>query len=482
MGQRPSIVHIRSELTSTFNQVIMKKTLFFLAISALVVSCEKDPLDLAPISEVGSNGFYTNGDEIELATIAIYDGLQAVPLREFALTEMRSDNTESKSSEGDWGQFERFAVTPTNLATGDYWSANYNVIFRANRVLENLDVVEDPSRGNQFEGEARFCRALAHFNLVRAYGDVPLLDKTILQTESSYFDRDLSETVYAFIVQDLQAASSLLPMKGSVEYGRATSGAAEALLAKVFLTTGDYAAAQSSCEAVISSGDYVLEPSYYNIFYPEELNPSQVFSDEVIFAIPYEDDDGIESQDFSFEMTAGGVRAGLNYLTDDFLAGLSPLDTARIAALRNPVVPLEVGKFITNSSNARLCGNDWIVLRLADVYLMHVEAIMAGFPSTQNLDAIASFNAVRSRVGMDSIAVDGTGEITLEVLLNERRYELAFENHRLYDLVRTGQAQTVLSNFASSQGYTFTSTDLLLPIPQAEINVSEGLLKQNPGY
>ena len=107
---------------------------------------------------------------------------------------------------------------------------------------------------------------------------------------------------------------------------------------------------------------------------------------------------------------------------------------------------------------------------------------MAGFDATQNLDAIASFNAVRERAGVNPVPTDGSGEITLQMLLDERRVELAFENHRFNDLVRTGQAQTVLADFASSEGYSFNATDLLLPIPQGEINVSNGLLTQNPGY
>lgn len=453
----------------------MKKLLIILAFGTTILSCSKDQLDLDPISEIGSNEFYSDQDEIELATIAIYDGLQAVPLREFALTEMRSDNTKTKSSEGDWAQFESYTVRATNLPVGTYWTANYNVIFRCNKVLENLDVVLSGDLRNQFEGEAKFNRALAHFNLVRAYGDVPIMDKVIGIDESEYFDRDPAASVLTFITQDLVDAEALLPPKGALDFGRATSGAAQALLAKVYLTTGDYASAESLLAALIANADYALENSYSDVFYDEG-------NDEIIFAIPYLNDNLLESQDFSFEMTLGGVVSGLNYLTDDFIGKMNPLDTARQAVLQNPTNPAEVGKFLTSSLNTRLCGNDWIVLRLADVYLMHVEAIMAGMPATQNLEAIASFNAVRERVGLSLIPDNGTGEITLDVLLNERRFELAFENHRFYDLVRTGQAQTVLSAFAEREGYSLNSTDLLLPIPQGQINVSDGLLKQNPGY
>ncbi|RME01422.1 MAG: RagB/SusD family nutrient uptake outer membrane protein, partial [Bacteroidetes bacterium] len=352
----------------------------------LLAGCDPDRLDLAPPSAIGENGFYTNTAEIEGAVIAIYDGLQQVPLREFALTEMRSDNARTKSREGDWAQFEFFDVKPTNLAVGLYWTANYNVIFRANRVLEHLDVVTDAAKRAQFEGEAKFARALAHFNLVRAYGDVPIVDRVIIQTDEDYFDRDPADNVLAFIEEDLSAAASLLPSRGNMPDGRATKGAAEGMLAKVKLTRGDYSGAEALLSKLITDPDYALVDDYHDVFYSE-------MNSEIIFAIPYLDDDTNESQDFSFEMTAGGVASGLNYLTDDFLAALDPADTERNAVLSNPLVPQETAKWITQSNDARLCGNDWIVLRLADVYLMHAEAIMAGAASTTNAAAIASYDA-----------------------------------------------------------------------------------------
>ncbi|MEL6627752.1 MAG: RagB/SusD family nutrient uptake outer membrane protein, partial [Bacteroidota bacterium] len=118
----------------------------------------------------------------------------------------------------------------------------------------------------------------------------------------------------------------------------------------------------------------------------------------------------------------------------------------------------------------------------ADVYLMHAEAILGASLSTNNLSAIRSYNAVRTRVGLSTLAEDGSAELTRDMLLLERRMELAFENHRLYDLIRFGVAQEVLSAFAAATNESFQATDLLLPIPQGEINVSDGLLKQNPGY
>lgn len=456
------------------NTRYISKYLCLLALSTFLFSCQ-DSLNLNPQSAIGDAGFYSNSSEVEAGVIAIYDGLQDVPLREFALTEMRSDNTQTKSSEGDWAQFESFDVEPTNLAIVAYWRSNYNVIFRANRVLENLEVVEDANFRARFEGEARFARALAHFNLVRAFGDVPLIEKVIIQSDDEFFDRDPVMTVLMAIESDLALAASLLPQRGSIEDGRATSGAANGLLAKVKLTMGKYGEAEGILANLLSDPNYALMSEYFDVFYSEQ-------NSEIIFAIPYTDDDANESQDFSFEMTLGGVVSGLNFITPDFASNLDPADEERKAALVNPLNSQEVGKFITQSADARLCGNDWIVLRLADVYLMYSEAIMAGETSTQSIEAINAYNAVRDRSGLDMLPTDGTGVLTRTRLLDERRVELAFENHRFYDLVRFGVAEEVLGAFAATEGYSFAPTDLVLPIPQAEINVSQGLLVQNPGY
>ena len=130
------------------------------------------------------------------------------------------------------------------------------------------------------------------------------------------------------------------------------------------------------------------------------------------------------------------------------------------------------------SSDPTKAGNDWIVLRYADVLLMHAEAILSGGQSTTSTNALASFQEVRNRAGLTTLVT----EITKEDLLNERRVELAFENHRLFDLIRMGEAATVLGAFSSANSLSFSSTDLLLPIPQREIGLSNSLLTQNPGY
>ena len=450
------------------------KILIVILTTVSLTSCD-DRLDQAPISDLGNNNFYTNESELETAVVAIYDGLQATVQREFALTEMRSDNTRTKNSEGSWAEFQNMSVNPTNSVILDYWQTQYNVIHRANTVLANLDVVASESVRNQFEGEAKFTRALAHFNLTRAFGDVPLIDRVVYPSDQDYFSQKPQADVLQFIADDLEEAMLKLPARGGIEEGRATAGAATSLLAKVYLTQGEHAQAKSLLDQVISSSNYSLQENYRDVFYNEN-------NSEIIFAIKFVGDNAFDSQDFSFEMTKGGQASGLNYITDDFKSAVNASDTERMAVLYSPNDPDEVGKFLTASSNVRQCGNDWIVLRYADVLLMHVEAIMGDATSTSDMGAITSFNAIRSRSGLPTIATDGSGEITQEMLLEERRIELAFENHRLYDLIRFDVAEQVMAEYADEADFNFSPTDLKLPIPQVEINASLGALTQNLGY
>lgn len=451
------------------------KTLITLFAGLLILSSCEDNLNLAPISEIGSNAFYTNTEQVEAGVIAIYDGMQNMVQYEFALTEMRSDNTRTRSSEGEWAQFESMNVNPTNSTVSAYWSNNYNVIFRANTVLEHLDVVTNAAKKSQFEGEAKFARAWCHFNLVRAFGDVPLINQVVGLSDNAFFARTPKGEVYASIISDLKNAATMLPARAAIGEGRATKGAANALLGKVYLTTGDYVSAKIALDAV-GSTEYTLMATYKDVFY-KELNS------EIIFAVQYIKDDAKDSQGFSLEFTRLG-RASLNYPTNDLIGAVDTAVDKRKSTLFywEPLVGtsgrFECGKFRSNSTNTSLGGNDWIVLRYADVLLMRVEAIMAGAESTSDATAVSAFNSIRSRAGLSTVT-----SVSKDALVKERRVELAFENHRLYDLVRFGVADQVMGAF-STKGeptFTYTSDALLLPIPQREMDLYDEL-KQNPGY
>ena len=435
-------------------------------------SCE-DSLNLAPISEIGSDNFYSNTEQVETGVYAIYDGLQAMVQTEYALTEIRSDNTKTRTSEGEGAQFESMNVDPSNSTVALYWSNNYNVIFRANTVLKHLDAVTIAAKKTQFEGEAKFVRALCHFNLVRAFGDVPLINKIVTTSDKEYFNRTPKADVFTSIIKDLKDAVTMLPARAATGEGRATIGAANALLAKVYLTTGDYVSAKTALDAV-SATEYGIMPAFNDVFYKEQ-------NKEVIFAIQYINDNATDSELFSIDFTSKGRATGLNFATSDLMSSVDTAIDKRKSTLfyfEKAISKWQCGKYRSNSTNTSFSGNDWIVLRYADVLLMKVEAIMAGGTSTSDAAAVTAFNAIRTRAGLPTVTT-----VTKEDLLKERRTEFAFENQRLYDLIRFGVADAVMGAFSTKGEPTFSysSTDLLLPIPQRERNLNPDMT-QNPGY
>lgn len=481
----------------------MKKIKFLtlLVLTVFVSSCEDTFLSPDLLTGVDGSIYYSNDEELEKGLINVYDGIQGVNASsdtdntlnhsiqvEFYVTEMRSGNTKSKSGEGEAAQFENFAVTPNNGIVDDYYRSFYNVVFRANLVLANLESASAAKAG-KIEGEAKFLRAYAYFNLVRLFGDIPLIDKVIApENKEATFTRVAKASVYELIVDDLKVAVENLD---DTYKDRASKAAAQGLLAKVYLSldTPNYIEAQKLCEAVmVPARGFSLISNYRDIFFSER-------NAEIIFAIGFVQGDSYNSQNFSSEfLNSVGRTSGENYLTDDAVAALEVLggDRTDISYRIDPFQPTQNQniKFLPNgetggvdgktfSSDPRTAGNDWIVLRYADVVLMHAEAIMAGASSTTNTNALNSLNSVRNRAGL---ANDADNIITLDELLDERRVELAFENQRLFDLIRTKKAIQVLGDYATANGLSFSTTDLLLPIPQREINLSKGVLKQNPGY
>ena len=474
------------------------KTVLILLVTFVSISCEDTYLSPSLTTGINADSYFANDSEIEAGVLNIYDGIQGVNALqitnndlnhgvqiEFYVTEMRSDNTETKSNEGEAAQFEFFDIRSTNGIVADYYRSYYNVIFRANLVLDNLTNAS-ASKAPTYEGEAKFLRAYAYFNLVRLFGDIPYVDKLIspLDTETA-FTRVASTQIYDLIVADLQTAVINLSDGGPND--RASKAAAEGLLAKVFLTLGRYSEAQTLLESVMdNSRGFGLETNFKDIFYNEGNN-------EVLFAIGYLADTRNDSQNFSTEwLNAVGRTSGVNYVSLDAKTALDTYGGNRtLYSYREDQAQAgkyQVIKYLPDgdtdlgiaptSSDPRSAGNDWIVLRYADILLMHVEAIMAGGASTTSSNAIASFQQVRTRAGITTPVTS----ITADELLLERRVELAFENQRFFDIVRFGKANDIFTAFSAANGLGYTSTDLLLPIPQIEIGLSNGLLSQNPGY
>lgn len=481
----------------------LKFNLLFFGIVLLTASCSDSFLNLDPTAAINEEKFYLTEDQVFGGIINLYDGIQGAATAnnfinrgvqtEFYLTEMRSDNANAKSNsnadgENEMVQFPNFNIQPENSFVFNYYSSYYNIIFRANKVLENLSVVSDENR-DKFEAEAKFVRAYAYFNLVRLFGDIPLVTTPIgIDDTEAQFTRISTDKVYELIVNDFEFA--VLHLENGGSKNRASKAAAQGLLAKVYLNRKEYLKAQVLTEAIINDNNYSLETDFEDIFYNED-------NDEVIFAIGYISGNQQDAQNFSgsFLNNAGGAANGANYATDNLVAALDSYGGNR-ATKTYRIDPIQDDKYqnikylpdgqdggvdgrtFSSGTNLLYSGNDWIVLRYADILLMHAEAIMANNLDTSAAAALSSFQKVRDRAGLTT----PVATITKEELLLERRVELAFENHRFFDLIRFGKAQDVLAAHSAANNGGFSATDLLLPIPQQEIGLSLGKLQQNPGY
>ncbi len=475
-----------------------------LAVTGLLLySCDDEFLNPLPESAIVVDAFFASDADVQAGIIGIYDAIQGVNVNtesnttranrgvqfEFMVTEMRSDNTRTATLEGSRADFHRYRVDANNVQSEDYYQSMYEVIFRANNILNYIDVA-DQSNQSAYTAEAKFLRAYAYFNLVRLYGAVPLVTAVVGPTEDELLFTRVDETlIYEQIAADFQEAIDNLDNSFK---SRASRAAAQGLLAKAYMSqpNPDYNSAKQLCETIINSGEFSLENNFRDVFY-DELN------DEILFAIQYQFGNVEESQGYSAEFTATirqGRQDGLNIVNDNLVADFIEYGGNRtdVSFVSFPSYT-EVTKYLPEGSDVSVfpptygsspgdAGNDFIVLRYADVLLMHAEATMAGGGQTSDGSAIGSYMQVRERAGFDPIA-DRPASLTKEALLVERRVELAFENQRFFDLLRFGLADAVLSAHAADNGYSdYDTRKLLLPIPAREINLSNGLLTQNPGF
>jgi len=478
------------------------KYLFFTVAGFIFLSCDTEEfLNPLPDSAVAVDAYFQSDADILSGIIGIYDALQGVNEEtetnigdynrgvqfEHLLTEHRTDNTRNQTLEGSKSDFHRYVVNANNVESEDYYASMYEVIFRANNIMNYIDIADESNQAS-YTAEAKFLRAYAYFKLVRMFSDVPLVTTVVGATDKeALFTRMPEAQIYAQIIEDLKEAINVLD---NSHKSRASKAAAQGILAKVYLTQSspDYTGAQQLCEAIISSGSFGLEGNFHDVFYSELNN-------EIIFAIQYQTGNAEESQSFSAEFTAAfrqGREDGQNIVNDnlreDFAAygGDRTAESYTTFGTSHEVIKyLPDGSDITTSpptygTNPKNAGNDYIALRYADVLLLHVEAVLAGGQSTSDAAALASFQKVRNRAGL----TDPVSSVSKNQLLVERRVELAFENQRWFDLLRFGVADAVLSDHADEMMYIFSSRDLLLPIPAREINLSgtPPLLTQNPGY
>jgi SusD family. len=493
---------------------IRNKILF--CISFLMVGCT-DFLQMNPQGDLTQASFPVSQSDALQATNAVYAAVRDWYYNSggYPILDIMSDDSYKGSNTNDQlstvGAYDNFTFNSTGDGLDRWWATLYQGIKWANVVIEKVSTVSmDTILRNRYVGEAKFLRGLFYFDLVRAWGGVPEVTASI---PPLHLGRATSEEIYSLIVSDLQYAETHLTTKSeliSSDKGRATSGAAEALLAKVYLFQKDFVNAEKYALKVIQSDEYSLEPRFIDANGVNGNNGVESIFE--VGALGVEDFNGGGAQYANTQGVRGSPNRGwgFNRPSMDLRKSFEPgdprlkgtiidlgdtLDGVYITGdpdpANDPVVTLNQNGDTINIQcyNRKVWtpGNDtptqWAhhrrLIRYADVLLMAAEAMNE---NEKPSDALIYLNQVRKRARGGNISVLPDVLITdknslRDKILLERRHELALEGERFWDLVRTGNAATVLGPLGFVPG-----KHELLPIHQSEIDISQGSLTQNPNY
>lgn len=496
---------------------------------SLLTACSSEFIDLEDPNAVSSENYYQSEGDVAAAVNGIYNALRngnGIGETSGLFNEERSDNTgrdDNQSNAGEPFQFNDFSLLPSNTYLKSHWLALYQVISRSNQVLEGIEKVNFTNNElkEQYKGEAKFLRALIYFDLVRKWGDVPLVTKPLvtLQDVQANTFREKQELVYQQIVTDLKdAVGSTLPnVQTAATKGKVTKAAANALLGKVYLTmattldpanrTANLNEAKKYLTAAYDLRSFGLlkEIPYADVF--DVAKKSTV--PEIIFQIVNRQGDINFSSAIARNNQAKGetinslvtsTGAGGN-VTHDLVLDYEDKDVRKDFSVKFADDPIVRDYFITKFRDASPAattngygGNDWILLRYADVILMLAEvnlylgneAVATGF-----------LDQVRERAGLPLYAASTrntaykTKYPTLKLaILHERRTELAFENQRWFDLLRFFTTDELVAYFKSkpqtdfglAKLSNFGPKDRFYPIPFDEYKLDPTRMYQNPGY
>ncbi len=480
-------------------------------IAIFAVSCSEEFLDKTPLDTINTENFYQTESDAIAAINGAYQPLQWPKLYNMRMwsTDIMAGNSIVGAGGGDDGRetqdLANFVTATDNPGVLDLFRGPSPGILRSNLVLQKvpgMDIDEDLK--NRILGEAYFLRGLYHFILVRFFGDVPLLTVPQEPGDDLRPMRDAKSLVYDQIIEDLNQAINLLPKKSSYDsnnLGRATKGAATGLLAKVYLTLEDWEQVVTLTNTVAQLG-YDLNPNYGDNF---DVNIKN--SIESLFEIQYTGEAG---EDFwsnenqaswlstftgprNSDMVAGGW--GWNQPTDEFVNAYEDGDKRKDVTVFYDGCPQFDGqdydpaysttgynlrKFLVTKEISDTYDNspmNFPVLRYSDVLLMKAEALNNLGKTTE---AETPLNKVRHRAGLSSISGLSQNEFN-DVVLHERRMELAFEGQRWFDLIRVDNGQYGLDFLHSIGKLNAANKHLLLPIPLKEIESNPNLI-QNPGY
>jgi starch-binding outer membrane protein, SusD/RagB family len=476
----------------------MKKLISIIALTSFIglMSCNKDFLNLIPESSVSVDILYKTDKDFQDAITGCYTALRSAYNDMWIYGDVRSDDSwHALGNDVTMNAINYFSERSSESVFASTWRNYFLVIFRANTLLakiEKLDVAVIPNKDRHI-GEAKFLRALAYFNLVRIFGDLPKVTTEISIVDSYKSGRVSADKIYSdIIIPDLLVAETGLPAKYTgTNIGRATSGAAKALLGKVYLTIKDFPKAEAKLqELTVAPYTYALLPKYSDLFdYTKNEHHS-----EYIFDIEYIagglglgshfSNSFIPKSTGAFADTYFNIKGGLGELnspTKAYFNAFDPADPRRdITVDTNQVfykfiqIATVTRKYVAPTASLNDSPANWKVLRYADVLLMYAEAQNE---NGKTAEALVTLNKIRTRVSMPTFSgLDQTQ--TRDKIYLERRFELGMEGHRWFDLVRTGRALSVMAS-TGMKAY-----NVVFPIPLREIQVinDPSIFPQNEGY
>jgi len=439
----------------------MKNIYLLFGLLLFVTACDND-LDQIP-PNIASADSLTDFEGVLFAAYFYQHGA-ATPMA--VMGDFRGDN--AVMEEEPFPAFDRFNSDLTDMEDqffGPFYTAMYRSISSANTVINNSEEVTDVA-------EARFLRAISYYKLVLMFGDVTVR----LGGEDEALERQPANDIYTnIIIPDLQEAVAVLDADRRSD-GRATRFAAQGYLAKVFMTRGDFASAETQLAAIVNGAagaGFALQENFSDIFGElNDLNPEIIYAQQISSSIS--DEYGFSE----FWSWSGGLDtksllpldpsliAAFDAVANDTLIGgdLRRAVTIDEAVMASPKFPQTGGP-----------DHDWIELRLADVLLLYAEALNENGAAPDV--ALGILDPVRTRAGLvplDPVTLN-TQALVRQAIADERRLELAFEGQRWFDLVRTGTADAAF-------GETINSNFLVAPIPISEVLVTNGVITQNPGY
>lgn len=500
----------------------MKNKFSIILLSGCIIlssSCKKF-LDVVPETSLSSATFFKTESDFQQGVNAAYVPLRAIVNNNaWVLEELHSDNTyyarnplfgavDNTENVADFAVPTSNGIT-TNGNVRDLYRNEYQIIARANQVLATIDDVEfDQASKDNIKGQACFLRAYAYFELVRLFGKVPLHLTPVTNRQQAALPLSTVDSVYLQIKKDATDAVSLLPAKSKQDLGRATSGAAATLLANVYIQLKDWANAESLLKTVVQSGEYGLMDDYNNAFSNSNDNKN---NKESIFEVQFKEGSDGYAGGFIYSflplpMMADEVESithtsnpqplsgeGNNIPTPDIINAYEAGDKRKDASIAyitlstslrdNKVFPY-IKKYARPHALQGNTGTDWPVYRYSEVLLFLAEALNEGGKPGE---AKTYLDMVRARAGLKGTTAASQGDMRTAIF-NERRVELAFENKRWFDLVRTDQVEAVIKPYgqrivANPAAYyfpagsvppnnAFTIFDKVYPLPADEAALS----------